>query len=66
MESFWSIEKNFNDTMIDIILYISLLDRIKSIGSYKQENQFGLINWTYEVLIRLGFSKILMGLGKPC
>ena len=46
--------------------YISLPDGMEPVGSHIKRFYLKLTNWAYEVLIRLGFIEILLGLRKPC
>ena len=48
---------SFNDTMIEIIVYLTI-DRIEPIELYNKEIRPRISNWTYEVLI--GFRETLL------
>ena len=64
LKIFQSIEKSFDDIMMEII--ISLLDRMKPMKSHIKKLNLKFANWAYEVLIVLGFIEILLGLRESC
>ena len=64
LKIFQSIEKSFDDITIEITIYLTT-DRMEPMGSYIKGFNLKFASWIYEVLIRLEFIKILLGLIKP-
>ena len=60
LEIFQSIENSFDNIVMEIIIYLTT-NRMKSMGSRIKRFNLEVVNWTYEVLIRLGFIEILLG-----
>ena len=64
LKLFQSIEKSFDDIMMEITIYLTT-SRMIPMGSHINRFNLEFVNWAYEVSIGLEFIKILLDLREP-